>query len=122
MPHLSQSTPLQQSQHLHHPPPRLAYDDGDPIPITKILEVLDQAMPEVKFSLFEGALKKEGFFYAENVLDYKNNTDYFVSKVGIPAGSVHLFVQRVEREVGTHKCRCLNDGTAQRVDALNRPV
>ncbi|EIW58926.1 uncharacterized protein TRAVEDRAFT_124332 [Trametes versicolor FP-101664 SS1] len=95
------------------------YDDGDPIPITKILEALDQAMPEAKFSSFEGALKKEGFFYAENVLDYKNDTDYFVSKVSIPAGLVHSFVRRVEREVGTHKRCRLNDGTAQHIGGEN---
>ncbi|KAI9069408.1 hypothetical protein FKP32DRAFT_1692704 [Trametes sanguinea] len=87
--------------------------DAEPLPIADLLRTLEEVMPDAKFTSFEGALKKEGFYYAENVLDYKNDTDYLVSKVGIPGGLVRTFVRRVEHVVNARKRRRLNDGSIQ---------
>ena len=94
-------------------------DEGEPLLIGQVLLSLDKALPEVKYSSYEGALKKQGFYYAENVLDFKSDHGYFVEHVGIPAGSVPAFLHHIEKEVSTFKHRHLNDGAAQFVSNEN---
>ena len=78
-------------------------DDGEPLPINEALCLLDKAMPNAKYSSYMDALQKEGFYFAESVLDFKANTFYFVDKVRIPIGSVPAFLCCIEKVVSDCK-------------------
>ncbi len=92
-----------------------------PLPIREALAALHQLYPDSKYPSYEEPLKKEGFYYAENILHFANDTKVFTDKVGMPLGAVPMFLQLIEDEVDAHarKRRRSDDGTGVSVDQEN---
>ncbi|RPD67718.1 hypothetical protein L226DRAFT_548774 [Lentinus tigrinus ALCF2SS1-7] len=92
-----------------------------PLPIHDALAALDDAYPDSKYSSYEDALKKEGFYYAENILHFAKDRKVFTERVGMPIGAVPMFLQLIEEQVATPACkrRRLDGGTAVPADQEN---
>lgn len=92
-----------------------------PLPIHDALAALDKLYPDARYSSYEDALKKEGFYYAENILHFVHDTMIFTDKVGMPLGAVPMFLQLVEDEVNSHasKRRRLDNSSSFPLDQEN---
>ncbi|TFK78417.1 hypothetical protein K466DRAFT_579376 [Polyporus arcularius HHB13444] len=88
-----------------------------PLPIREALAALHQLYPDSKYPSYEEPLKKEGFYYAENILHFANDTKVFTDKVGMPLGAVHSSHDEVDAHA--RKRRRSDDGTGVSVDQEN---
>ncbi|VDC02748.1 unnamed protein product [Peniophora sp. CBMAI 1063] len=84
------------------PRKRKTRDDAveeDPILLRDALRQLDARLPKAKFSSYAAKLEEMGFYYAQSIVDSKDDRDIFLRRengVGMPPGLVPTFLRETE--------------------------
>lgn len=77
-------------------------DNDNPLVIDKALKHIHLVMAEAKVPRFAATVCAQAIYYAHYVPNWRFDINFFLDKVGMPAGCIPAFVREVSKEVLAH--------------------